>query len=727
MDELELRRELLAAFEAEYREHVQAIRAVLGAGPVSGAALRDVFRRAHSLKGAARAVELPEVEAVAHALETLLLRSVEGNETLPTEAVAAVARGLDTIEARMRGPETAAPVQAGSGSALPLDDAPMPPPVDQAMLRVQAFEIDRLAEAVHALSDAVQQQERPRAILARVEAELRALVRTVERGQGTTGFDRRLRDLSRQVSAERRSGALQDWQLDQAVQEARSQLERVTLVAAGSVFEPLAAMARELAREQGMEVVVRLSGLGLRAERRVLQALRDPAIQMLRNAVAHGLRQAGTDTGAGTEAAGAATGAEIGLSIRSRSGRLELLVTDNGAGPDLSAIAGAARARGLLGDGAPPDETRLLALVFEPGFSTAAVADRLSGRGMGLSIVAEAARRLHGSARIRRRRDEAGRSCGTELLVSVPLASRRQVLLLVEAGGHLFGLPADAVERLLRVSPGTVQWLEDRPVAWLPESVLPQGVLAEGVLADRLLELGALSRLLGDGDPLRQPQPGVQLPVAVLSATGKRFGLVVERLCEVQALVVRAPELVGLDRLLVAGIAFDRQDRAVLVLDPDAVAARLRASVSAAPAPAVPGPGPGTGPGPRPELRPQATILVVDDSITTRTLEKTILQAQGYRVLVAVDGVEALGILRTSQWGVDVVVADVEMPRLDGFGLLAAMRADPRLRSIPTVLMTSRNADADVKRGLELGARAYIAKQEFDQGALLSTIGQLLP
>ncbi len=710
MDELELRRELLAAFEAEYREHVQAIRAVLGAGPVSGAALRDVFRRAHSLKGAARAVELPEVEAVAHALETLLLRSVEGNETLPAAAVATVERGLDAIEARMRGPEAAFPVASGPGSASPADDASaLLPPVDQSMLRVQAFEIDRLAEVVHALSDAVQQQERPRAVLARVEAELRALVRAAETGQPPAALDMRLRDLSRQVSADWRSGTLQDWQLDQAAQEARSQLERVTLVAADSVFEPLAAMARELAREQGMEVVVHLSGLQLRAERRVLQALRDPAIQMLRNAVAHGLRRAAAGAG------GAETGAEIGLTIRSRSGRLELLVTDDGAGPDLSAIARTARARGLLGDDAPvPDETRLLALVFEPGFSTAAVADRLSGRGMGLSIVAEAARRLHGTARMRRRRDEAGRACGTELVVSVPLVSRRQVLLLVEAGGHLFGLPASVVERLLRVSPDTVQWLEDRPVARLPEGVLP----------DLLLELGALSRLLEDGDPLRDPQPGVVLPVAVLSGTGGRFGLVVERLCEVQALVVRAPELVGVDRHVVAGIAFDRQDRPVLVLDPDALAARLRASVPAAPAPAVPAV---RASEPQPRPGPHATILVVDDSITTRTLEKTILQAQGYRVLVAVDGVEALSILRTSQQEVDVVVADVEMPRLDGFGLLAAMRADPRLRSIPTVLMTSRNAEADVRRGLELGARAYIAKQEFDQGALLSTIGQLLP
>ncbi len=723
MDEPELRRELLAAFEAEYREHLHAMRAALDAGPVSGAALRDVFRRAHSLKGAARAVELPEVESIAHGLETLLYRAVERDAALPADAAATVARGLDSIEARMRAPDAAPPAAAGPDGAAGSAAAPdLLPPADQALLRVQAAEIDHLGEAVHAWSDAMQQQDRVRTVLARTEAELRALVRLSE--TGTPGeLDLRLRELSRQVSAERRSGAARDWQLDQAAQAVRSGMERVTLVGADSVFEPLAGMARELAREQGDEVAVRLSGLALRAERRVLQALRDPAIQMLRNAVSHGLRR----VAAAQDRDGAAR-AEIGLSLRSRRGRLELAVTDNGAGPDLPAIAATARARGLLAADAPaPDEAQLLALVFEPGFSTAAAVDRLSGRGMGLSIVAEAAHRLHGTARMRCRRDRAGRIRGTELLVSVPLAARRQVLLLVEAGGHVFGLPANAVARLLRVPPAAVQRLENRPVARLPEGALPEGALPEGALPEdalpeRLLELGALARLLDGSDALRDPDR--VLPVAVLSGSGGRFGLVVERLREVRSLLVRAPELVGLDRELVAGMALVEQGRPVPVLEPDALVARLRAALPAVPADA---PAP-AGEASRPEAaRPQATILVVDDSITTRTLEKTILQAQGYRVLIAVDGMEALGMLRTAQWEVDVVVADVEMPRLDGFGLLAAMNADPRLRGIPTVLMTSRSAESDVKRGLELGARAYIAKQEFDQGRLLATIGQLLP
>ena len=120
------------------------------------------------------------------------------------------------------------------------------------------------------------------------------------------------------------------------------------------------------------------------------------------------------------------------------------------------------------------------------------------------------------------------------------------------------------------------------------------------------------------------------------------------------------------------------------------------------------------------------TILVVDDSITTRTLEKSILEAQGYQVLLSVDGVDALNVLRSGETLIDLVLADVEMPRMDGFGLLQAVKADPRIASIPVILMTSRADPEDVRRGLDLGAGAYLTKQKFDQRELLATIGQLL-
>ena len=483
----------------------------------------------------------------------------------------------------------------------------------------------------------------------------------------------------------------------------RAQLERITLVEAEGVFGPLAAMARELARdqggEQGGEVVVHLRGMALRAERRVLQELRDPAIQLLRNAVSHGLRPGG----------GSARLIELSLALE--GGRLLLRVADDGPGPDLVRIERVARERGLLprlGAADPPDEAALLALVFEPGFSTGAAIDRLSGRGMGLSIVAEAARRLHGTATLRR-----GAAGGAVVQVAVPVHAQQRTLLLVEAGGVVLGLPGEAVERLLLVEAGAVERPDgDRPLLRARDpnngggtELLPVAWLAP-LVGKRIMETG---RLAG---PL-------------LAAGGRRCMAVVDRLLDVRSLLVRPPDLLGIDRHLVGGVAVDDRGRPVLVLEPPALLDALLSAASSIGASTGGPDGLSAAVATRPAA--PATILVVDDSITTRTLEKTILQAHGYRVLVAVDGLAALDVLRTAPGEVDVVVADVEMPRLDGFGLLAAMRDDPRLAGVPTLLMTSRNRQDDIRRGLELGARAHLSKQAFDQATLLGTIAQLLP
>ncbi len=187
-------------------------------------------------------------------------------------------------------------------------------------------------------------------------------------------------------------------------------------------------------------------------------------------------------------------------------------------------------------------------------------------------------------------------------------------------------------------------------------------------------------------------------------------------------LVLPAPGFGG-DAGLVAGTAILQGDRPVLVLDPDGLAGRVGSTGTRGQAPRS-----DLDPAPRPAGRgaARATILVVDDSITTRTLEKGILEAAGYRVVVCVDGQDALDRLRAEVEPVDLVLADVEMPRLDGFGLVKALRADERFARLPTVLMTSRGDPEDVARGLDLGADAYLTKQTFDQRKLLQTIGQLL-
>ncbi|MBI0434587.1 response regulator [Roseomonas sp. KE0001] len=749
----DFRQELLAAFAAEHREHLDAIRAgLMAASAGEPYDLRDMFRRAHSLKGAARAVDLPAVEELAHRLEAVLSRVSEGGLALSAEVVAALRAGLDGVESQVASLDAtggAAPrptaalgaldgvlgAKAGPGEAPRSGAAPAPPlpptptptptpalaPVHPAevvtgpdYLRLRASQLDALSGAVHALAAGLQHRDSLQAGLAALEAELRGLRRGWEaarRGAGGPGaggqqmaeldraLDRALRQATRLGREQRAAVAAEDASLA----ELRRQVERIALVSAETVLGGLGPMARDLAREAGTEALLRLEGLDLQADRRLLQALKDPVTHLLRNAVGHGL-----ESDADRRRAGKPAAAEIGLRLRIRGGLLLLTVFDDGRGPDLARIEAVAVRQGLLpprpADAPPPPADHLLSLVFEPGFSTAAAVDRLSGRGIGLSVVAEAARRLHGTARMRPRRP-----WGTEVELALPLSAARQPVLLVEVAGRIYGLPGHGVERLLRLRADGLEKVEGRSIARI-------GIEGRDVIAPVM----AL--------PLLLDQPALPIPIeadhiqAVLLRSGeRRCALAVDRLWDVRELTVEgldAPFDAGAASLLM-GVALRDNAAPVPVLSPEALIGRwLReegrlaaAGLSLAPQ----GPAPAAA----------ATILVVDDSITTRTLEKSILEAQGYRVLLSVDGLDALNLLRGDAVP-DLVVADVEMPRMDGFALLQAMRADRRLAAMPVILMTSRADPEDVRRGLELGANAYLTKQKFDQRELLSTIGQLL-
>ncbi|MDQ1078178.1 hybrid sensor histidine kinase/response regulator [Pseudoroseomonas cervicalis] len=753
----DLRQELLAAFGVEHQEHLAAIRAALDAAAQGQPYdLRDIFRRAHSLKGAARAVDLPVVEDMAHRLEAVFSRVGEGSLALDATTSAAVQQGLDGIEGYVAAlSASAAPpppqaarqaldtLLAGEAPPAPAEPAAAPAPASAAAppatplvtpsaapepaapaeaaaaveyLRVPAAQIEALSGAVYALSDSLGRQEPVEALLRALEGEMRSLRRDWEtlsrqaalpgaaagRGQGRVrDFERDLARLSRRLSQALRDQRAAAWSAEAAAAALRRQAERISLVPAETVLGSLGRMVRELAREAGRQVAVRMEGLELQADRRVLQALKDPVTHLLRNAISHGLESAEQRARLGKPAE-----AEVALVLRARGGLLRLSVLDDGRGPDLERIEAIAVQRGLLpprpADQPPPPPERLLALVFEPGFSTAPEVDRLSGRGMGLSVVAEVARSLRGGATLRPRRP-----AGTEVEIAVPFSAARQPVLLVEAGGQLYGLPSHGVERLLRLPVAAVESVESQPVLRI-----------ESGGRDVIAPVIALPALLGN--------PAAPIPVeaghvkAVLLRSGdRRCALAIEAMQDVRTLMVEPVEAPGVDPGLVVGVALQEGEVPALVLSPEGLVGRwLREEGRLA--------GAGLGLAPAEAAKPAATILVVDDSITTRTLEKSILEAQGFRVLLSVDGLDALNLLRGGEAVVDLVVADVEMPRMDGFGLLQALKTDPRLAAIPVILMTSRADPEDVRRGLDLGAGAYITKQKFDQRELLATIGQML-
>ena len=746
----DIRKQLQAAFEIEHREHLQAIRAALDSADRSTINLPDVFRRAHSLKGAARAVDLPAVEEVANRLESLFARLLDGEQKLDEPIIADVRANLDTIEdlvAEWLSPSAPqgtkpqisvdasaikdAPPAAETGTPRPIKiDAAAPVEAGSGTyLRVAAEQMEQLSGSMHQLLAELQASEALNDTLRQVEIDVRGLRRSWDtlRGQiafsavagaepSATGgrraadkamlrlrdFDQDLKALFRRLSALARNRKQSAWSIDQAARKLRDDVDRVSLVAAETVFGAFGHMVREIARQEGRDVNVRSIGLDIQVDRQVLQALKDPIMHLLRNAVSHGVEPASERI-----AKGKPDRAEIVLELASRGGRLAVSVRDDGRGPDLARIEQVGIARGLLApraEGAmPPMMDQLLSLVFASGFSTAGEVDRLSGRGMGLSVVAEAARRLQGSVLMRPRYP-----WGTEVLLNVPFTAARQSLLLVEAEDRMYGLPSHAVVRLLRLLAPSLESVEGRPT-----------VRIEVGGQDVVVPVIAIAALTGS--------PNAQIPIeagnvkAVLVRHGARHcALAVNAFHDVRAMLVSDVEAIGLGEM-VSGTVLLEDEMPALVLSPDLLIEHWVRSESHLAAGGL-----GLSSWKPARERRATTILVVDDSITTRTLEKSILEAQGYQVLLSVDGIDALTVLRSGETMIDLVIADVEMPRMDGFGLLQAIKTDPRIASTPVVLMTSRADPEDVRRGLDLGAGAYITKQKFDQRELLATIGQLL-
>jgi two-component system chemotaxis sensor kinase CheA len=435
-----------------------------------------------------------------------------------------------------------------------------------------------------------------------------------------------------------------------------------------------------------------VSGWHVQADRVVLQALKDPVMHMLRNAVSHGLESEAERTSQGKHPEG-----RIDLVLEARGNQLKVLVEDDGRGIDLAKVSEIAVRKGLIGASeiANRSPAELMRVVLLPGFSTSPVVNQLSGRGMGLSVVAEAAARLQGKVEI-----AIGGRGGTRVSLSVPLSVSSHRLLLVTCQKQTFAVPLHGIERLHRVVLGDVQTVESRPVIRIDGQPLP---------------VVSLAQLLNGGDPKVSANQDA-LCILVMRTGARRLAVAVDAfLSERDAIVKDLPAPANGNAKIAGGILLE-DGSVCLVVNPVEMVEGFQHSSDAlvlttreeAPA----------------ENKKSTEILVVDDSLTTRTLEKSVLEAHGYQVVVAVDGVEALNHLRTESVG--LVISDLEMPRLDGFGLLEEMKRDPRLAAIPVIIVSSIDNLEDQARGLALGADAYIVKRRFEQRELLDTIRQIL-
>jgi len=769
----EFLKKLLATFRVEADEHLQAMSSGLlelektPSGVQQTELVEKIFREAHSLKGAARAVNLTEIESVCQSLESVFaaLKSKHLAVSTPLfdllhQAVDAAGRLLapDTgasgayrpaimelmrrLDDALKGPlpdpempvlapraQELAPAYSSAATAESAATAgvhsPLPAPtmasetvrvstakLDAVMRQVEELLSPRLASGQRAgelreTSAALAAWKKERA---RIQPAMRVVEQTLERNNRVNGATKEQRELPKLLEylngeslhlktlEDRLASLAQSAEHDQRTLAGMTDnllhdVKEMHLLPFSSLLEVFPRFAREFARDQAKEVELVIQGGEIEVDRRILEEMKDPLIHIFRNCIDHGIEKP-----AAREQKHKPPRGTITVTVSQRdSGKVEILVVDDGAGIDAAQVKSAARKLGIVSpeEAGQLGEQEAMALIFRSGISTSPIITEVSGRGLGLAIVREKVEQLGGTISIKSHHDK-----GTSLRMVLPLTLATYRGILIRAGDHLLVVPATAVERVMRVPDKDIRTVENR------ETIPLDGQTVSLVSLGDVLDIPRRNAASGSG---------VNAQAVVLSLGSVRVAFRVEEILGEHEVLVKAlgPQLARVRN--VAGASVLGTGQVVPVLNvPDLMKSAVK--------PTAPSRGP-VAAEKSAETKKQS-ILVVEDSITARALLKNILESAGYHVTTAVDGIDAYTTLKTGTF--DLIVSDVEMPRMDGFDLTAKVRSDKQLAELPIVLVTALGSREHRERGIDVGANAYIVKSSFDQSNLLEVIGRLI-
>jgi two-component system chemotaxis sensor kinase CheA len=727
-------KQLRATFMVEAQEHLQVISAGLLAleqsapGEAQRQVVENVFRAAHSLKGAARAVDMRAVESWCQSLEEVLAAWRRGEGGVSIESIDRLHRMLDAVTTALNAAEpayvkaetvaTAARVLARPGlehaagveaSATIGETVRVPVArLEERLLQAEEMLATKLAahQRVNDLLEVAQHLEAWQRAWSKIGPEARALrVRADVAGAGATpmqaelaglldfcewGADH-LKDTAGRASALRRIAERDSHAIGKLIDQSLDDSKKLLLLPFSTLSAGLPKVVRDLCRDLGKEAELILRGDDVELDKRILEEMKDPLIHLLRNSVDHGIERPEE-----RELQGKPRRGTIKIAVsRVGTGKVQILVSDDGAGIDSGKVRASAVSAGRISAEAAGqlDEDACNELVFLSEVSTSPVVTRLSGRGLGLAIAREKATRLGGEATV-----ESHKGQGTAFRIIVPATRSTFRGILIQSSRRLFIVPTAQVERVKRVVLDDVRTVEGRET------------IAEGERAVALARLADVLQLpASDSD---DADSGA-LTVFITGAGDQRMAFVVDAILDEQEVLVKPlPRPLARVRNIAAATVLGTGEVVPILDIADLVqsARKVAGSTSRAAAPVKPA--------------PRKHVLVAEDSITSRMLIKAILEGAGYRVKTAVDGLEAFSFLRAEAF--DLVVSDVEMPRLDGFGLTARIRADQKLADLPVVLVTAMESTADREHGIDVGASAYLVKSSFDQSHLLAVLRRLL-
>jgi len=751
-------KELMTTFQAELQEHLSTLNKGLLALERNPAPderaylLSEIFRAAHSVKGAARAVNLKEIETMAHRAEDLLAKIRSGNLSLTPGHFDALLKTVDAISnamtARLRGEQmpddfiatvldrlehasssclsatvssNSNPSSAISATTSPEPAIGQPPTGPSAMqtdetIRVRTTKLDALMDG---LGELLVMQMRTEKLSAQMKGLQERTLRWQKNWRKARPHFNRLRRNHLRVDETDLSPLLdflesneQDLKalgighktlldhltndcnhLQIVTDDLQNGIRSVRMLPIGTLFDLFPRMVRDLAQTQSKDIVLEVQGQEAEVDRQALELMKDPLTHLLRNAVDHGIEPPEERLAAGKPRHGT-----IRLCAEQRGNNLVLTVSDDGRGIDLDAVRRSAVERGLFPSEKVSDlsEREVVEMIFYSGLSTAKQTTDLSGRGVGMDVVRKNLEQMHGLIQV-----ETRLGAGTSFVLMLPLTLTTSQVLLVRVATETVALPMMNVERILHVNVVRIGSIEGHPV-----------IYAEG----RPLPLVSLANVLKLPEAEQALPPDAKIPVVILSVAEKRIALRVGGFLSTQQVVMKSlgAQLRRVQNIAGAAILGDGQ--LVTILNVSDLMKSLQAKSVASFGPPI--------------ITKEARrwrVLLADDSITTRTLEKHILENAGYEVFTAADGQEAWELIRSSEEGLpDLVVSDINMPRMDGFVLTQSVKGNSQCAHVPIILVTSLDSPQDRLHGMEAGADAYIVKSTFDQRELLETIERLI-
>lgn len=704
--------------------------------------LEACMRAAHSIKGAARIVGIQAGVDVTHVMEDCFVSAQQGKVQLGPRRIDQLLQGVDLLQRIALSAEDLPFWQAGAGrkeidaflqglqnSLLQADDSiretpavatvsanAAPPAIESQqldkaesadrMLRVTAAHLNQLVSLsgeslvesrwLPAFNESLLRLKRLQQGAAQTLEVLHDTLR--ESGLGGAQFaalqaSRQQLDACQKMLAERLA------ELESFERRNSSRAQRLYDQALASRMRPFAdrvtgydRMVRDLGRSLGKQVRLEIHGETTQVDRDILEQLDAPLVHLLRNALDHGIEAAPQ-----RRAAGKAEEGVISLTARHHAGLLQITVSDDGNGIDLEQLRASVLARGLVDQAtsARLSDAELLHFLLLPGFSMRDTVTEISGRGVGLDVVHNMLKRMRGTIQIF---SESGRGMRFQLQLPLTLSLVRS--LLVSIGGEPYAFPLAYVNRTMMLDKAQIEMLEGRQHFSFEE---------------RQIGLVAASQILQSTE---QASADDGIAVVVIGAMQQTYGLQVDRLLGEHMLVVQ-PLDARLGKIKdVAAAALMEDGTPVLILDVEDMLHSVDKLIAHGQLDKI------QAGGSQQALQASKRVLVVDDSLTVRELERKLLSSRGYTVRIAVDGMDGWNALRSEPF--DLVITDIDMPRMDGIELVTLIKSNLQLKAIPVMIVSYKDRQEDRQRGLEAGADYYLAKASFHDETLLQAVEDLI-